>query len=65
MKKPDWIKAKGYIHITPTLDIRNDWKKLYYKITDKEYIASYAFFPLIYAEIKERKYKKMVILNIL
>ncbi|MDM1036028.1 hypothetical protein HX065_10410 [Myroides odoratimimus] len=59
MKKPDWIKAKGYIHITPTLDIRNDWKKLYYKITDKEYIASYAFFPLIYAEIKERKYKKI------
>ncbi|MBB1150467.1 hypothetical protein H4K35_10120 [Myroides sp. NP-2] len=59
MKKPDWIKAKGYIHITPTLDVRNDWKKLYYKITNKEYIASYAFFPLIYAEIKERKYKKI------
>ena len=59
MKKPDWIKAKGYIHITPTLNVHNDWKKIYYKIKDPNYIASYAFFPLIYAEIKERKYKKI------
>lgn len=59
MKKPDWIKAKGYIHITPTLDIRNDWEKLYHKIKNRKFIGTYAFFPLIYAEIKERKYKKI------
>ena len=59
MEKPDWIKAKGYVHITPTLNIHNDWKKLYYKIKNKKFISTYAFYPLIYAEIKERKYKKI------
>lgn len=59
MKKPDWIKAKGYVHITPTLNTHNDWKKLYYKITSEKYVSTYAFYPLIYAEIKERKYKKI------
>lgn len=58
MKKPDWIKSKGYIHITPTIDTHKNWQNVYFKISNKRYIASYAFYPLIYAEIKERKYKK-------
>ncbi|MDM1543652.1 reverse transcriptase domain-containing protein [Empedobacter falsenii] len=59
MEKPDWLKTKGYLHITPSLSVENDWKKYYALIADKKFIEKYAFYPLMYNEIKERKYKKI------
>lgn len=59
MEKPDWLKSKGYLHITPSLSVENDWKKYYALITDKKFVEKYAFYPLMYNEIKERKYKKI------
>ncbi len=59
MEKPDWLKSKGYLHITPSLSVENDWKKYHALITNKEFIEKYAFYPLMYNEFKERKYKKI------
>lgn len=59
MEKPDWLKSKGYLHITPSLSVENDWKKYYALITDEKFVKKYAFYPLMYNEIKERKYKKI------
>lgn len=57
-KKPDWIKAKGYLHLTPSLSTDKEWKKYYAQITNEKFIEQYAFFPLLHSNIKERKYKK-------
>lgn len=57
-KKPDWLKSKGYMHITPSLSLENDWKAYEQKITNKKYIEKYAFFPLMHDSISERKYKR-------
>lgn len=56
--KPDWLKSKGYIHITPSLSVEKDWRVYEQKITNKKYIEKYAFFPLMHDSISERKYKK-------
>lgn len=58
MIKPNWIKEKGYLHISPSLKLGENWK--YYKknIEDPTFVKSYAFYPLIHNVIKERKYKK-------
>jgi len=55
---PDWLKTKGYLHLSPSLKITTDWRKLQRQIQDKDFISKYAFYPLIHAFIKERKYKK-------
>lgn len=55
---PPWLKSKGYLHITPNIDVNRDSNKLISKITNKKFIANYAFYPLIHTVIKERKYKK-------
>jgi hypothetical protein len=56
--KPEWMKPKGYLHLTPSLFIHTHWKKYKVKIETPDFIAKYAFYPLIHATIKERKYKK-------
>jgi hypothetical protein len=56
---PTWLKYKGYIHVTPQIDIVGREKELVSKITNPEFVKSYAFFPLIHSSIKERKYKKI------
>ncbi|MFA9190804.1 reverse transcriptase domain-containing protein [Flavobacterium sp. FZUC8N2.13] len=54
---PDWLKSKGYLHISPSLRIGENWRKYKKQIENKEFIERYAFYPLIHAFIKERKYK--------
>src|SRR5690625_781333 len=56
-RHPEWLKPKGYLHITPSLDLKgNDtWV---YKIQSPPYVARYAFFPLLYREIRHRRYRK-------
>lgn len=59
MEKPDWYKIKGYYHLSPQLSGEND--AIYNnikKIQNTKYVESYAFFPLLHVNIKERKYKK-------
>lgn len=58
IKKPDWIKEKGYLHLSPSLKIGEDWKRYYSNITNKKYVGQYAFYPLIHTILKDRKFKK-------
>lgn len=57
-RKPDWLKGRGYLHITPKVDVNARAGELVSKIKNPAYIANYGFFPLIHSVIKERKYKK-------
>lgn len=56
--KPVWLKTKGYLHLTPSLNPETNWKTYVRKIQSKEYVARYAFYPLIHRIMSERKYKK-------
>ncbi|HEX7870254.1 MAG TPA: hypothetical protein VF455_09080, partial [Chryseobacterium sp.] len=58
IERPDWIKEKGYLHLSPSLKIGEDWKRYYYNITNSKYVEKYAFYPLIHTILKDRKYKK-------
>lgn len=56
---PNWLKAKGYLHLTPQIDVLRKARKIVRDITNPEYVSRYSFFPLIYCEIKERRYKRV------
>lgn len=56
---PDWLKAKGYLHLSPSLKIGENWRIYKSQIENKEFISKYAFYPLIHSFIKERKYKEV------
>jgi hypothetical protein len=56
-QKFPWLKSKGYIHITPRIDLRTSYIDLIRKITNPKFIASYSFFPLLHSSIKERRYR--------
>lgn len=58
MERPTWIKEKGYLHLSPSLQLNIDWKRIAKKIENPDYISSYAFYPLLHTFIKDRKYKK-------
>lgn len=57
-RRPDWLQSKGYLHITPSLNMEANWRTYYYKITSPEYISKYAFYPLLHRILSDRKYKK-------
>lgn len=56
---PEWMKSKGYTHISRSLDIAKNWKIYKAKIENDEFVAKYAFYPLMHGVISERKYKKV------
>jgi len=56
--RPSWMKSRGYLHVTPKMDVRKRYEELYTKMYDENFVAHHAFFPLIHSVIKERKYKK-------
>lgn len=56
--KLSWLKHKGYLHLTPQIDIIKRRTELISKVTNPKYVSTYAFYPLIHSVIKERKYKK-------
>lgn len=58
MEKPIWIKEKGYLHLSPSLKLGSDYSKITSLLDNEDFIAKYAFYPLIHANIKERKFKK-------
>ncbi|MBK1439668.1 hypothetical protein JHJ32_06705 [Parapedobacter sp. ISTM3] len=53
-----WLRNRGYLHITNQLDLARDKKKILEMIQNKDFVAKYAFFPLIHAIIKERRFKR-------
>lgn len=58
MKRPEWLKEKGYVHLSPSLELGRDWLDVVKKVTCKEYVARYAFYPLIHTNLSDRKFKK-------
>lgn len=58
MDKPSWLKEKGYLHLSPSLELGTDSGQIVKKITSERYIESYAFYPLIHTVISDRKFKK-------
>ncbi len=58
-KRPSWLKSRGYIHITPKIDVYRRYQEIYSKVHSEKFVARHGFFPLIHSVIKERKYKKI------
>jgi hypothetical protein len=54
---PDWLKTKGYLHLSPSLKIGENWRVYKRQIENKDFVSKYAFYPLIHSFILERKYK--------
>lgn len=54
---PSWLKNRGYLHITPQIDVSNRQNEILAKLKNADYVASYSFFPLIHTSIKERRFK--------
>ena len=57
--KNKWLKSKGYLHITPQIDIGINPQRIISKIQSEEFVSTHSFYPLIHAIIKERKFKKV------
>jgi hypothetical protein len=57
-EKPKWLKSRGYLHITPKINVNKRKTEILSKVTSKKFVQHHAFFPLIHTVIKERKYKK-------
>lgn len=55
---PSWLKNRGYLHITRQIDVNDPSQRVLSKVCNKNYVAKYAFFPLIHASIDERRYKQ-------
>ena len=55
----NWLKPKGYIHLTGQLNVNEEKRELIIKVTNPNFIAKYAFYPLLHIIIKERKYKRI------
>ncbi len=56
--KHGWLKNRGYLHITPKIDVYKRREEIISKVTNTDFVAKHAFFPLMHAVITERKYKK-------
>lgn len=57
-KDDKWLKNRGYLHITRKWNVKIKRREIYSKVQDASFVSKHAFFPLIHATIKERKYKK-------
>jgi hypothetical protein len=56
--KPSWLKNRGYLHVTPKIDVYNCESEILGKVKNENFVARHGFFPLIHTIIKERKYKR-------
>ncbi|CAL2107505.1 RNA-directed DNA polymerase (Reverse transcriptase) [Tenacibaculum sp. 190524A02b] len=56
-KKKDWFKNRGYVHFTNKIPFKH--RNFVYKyVSNPEKIAKHSFSPLIFKEIKQRRYKE-------
>lgn len=53
-----WLKSRGYLHITPKINVITRKSELISKVQNPDWVKRHAFMPLIHSVIKERKYKK-------
>jgi hypothetical protein len=53
-----WFRNRGYLHLSPKLNLDSDGDFIFKKIKNPKYVERHSFFPLIHANIKERRYKK-------
>ena len=58
MKKKDWFKPRGYLHIDSKINFE-DRKDVIFKVSNPKYVAKHAFLPLLYKSISERRFKKV------
>ena len=58
-ERPAWLKGRGYLHITPKIDILKKYEEIFTKVKDEVFVGRHGFFPLIHSVIKERKFKKL------
>lgn len=58
MKKKDWFKPRGYLHIDSKLNF-DDKGDVINRVSNPKYVAIHAFLPLIYKTLSERRYKKV------
>lgn len=58
-ERPAWLKSRGYLHITPKINIYNRYEEIYNLVNNEKFVATHGFFPLIHSVIKERKFKKL------
>jgi len=54
-----WLKNRGYLHLSKQVNIKLSPRALQTKIQNKQFVAKYAFHPLIHSIIKERRYKRI------
>ncbi|MDB5116689.1 MAG: hypothetical protein JWQ79_2181 [Mucilaginibacter sp.] len=63
MKAPEsefsWLRNRGYLHITPQVNLEKDRDKIISIVKNKNFVSRYAFFPLIHSTINERRYKRI------
>jgi hypothetical protein len=58
-ERPAWLKSRGYLHITPKINIYKRYEEIYNLVNNESFVAKHGFFPLIHSVIKERKFKKI------
>lgn len=54
----NWLKNRGYLHLTNQLNTSSNRNRLVSLVKNKRFISTYAFYPLIHGTIKERRYKQ-------
>lgn len=59
-KQKSWLKGRGYMHLTPKINVQKHQKDLTRKIENATWVAKYAFFPLVKRVMLQRRYKKVV-----
>lgn len=57
MKEKDWFKNRGYIHFTNKTPLERK-KSIYNYVANTKKVAKHSFSPLIFKEIKHRRYKE-------
>jgi len=56
-RKSTWLKNRGYLHLSPQIDIRTKRDEVLSKVKNPDFVSKHAFYPLIHSVIKERRFK--------
>lgn len=59
-KEKDWFKRRNYLHLSPKIHTSQEVKLAKAKIQNPQFVARYAFYPLIHRTDTQRRYKKLV-----
>lgn len=56
-RKKDWLKSKGYIHLTNRVNVRDERGRIHNLVKTPALVSKHAFFPLLNKTIPQRRYK--------